>query len=193
MAFTRKVLSTLGLLMALSTAALASTDPTIFIDSGDPLPLLLSTDLGQVQPNGTDPLTFDFLNDTGAVVTSLLFQTTINAGLSTGASGSFTPCQSGLFANCTVFYNPSNGALSYDAFGLNPLAGENGIAVNSAFHITLVGWTSNASANGEQLYSGLPTFNNSFTAAPEPSSFLLFGSVLLIAGLIRRSRRSAPR
>ena len=131
MSIMRKVLPTLGLLLAISTAVFASTDPTIFIDSGDPLPLLLSNGLNQVQPNGTNPLTFDFLNDTGAIVTSMLFQTTVNAGLSSGASASFTPCQSIFFVNCTVAYDPANGALSYDAFGENPSAGENGIAANA--------------------------------------------------------------
>ncbi|HTS62161.1 MAG TPA: hypothetical protein VMH28_09050 [Candidatus Acidoferrales bacterium] len=180
-------------------------DPTIVIDSGDPDPLSLANDLLQVQPDGTTPLTFDFINDTGGIVTQLMFQTTINAGLSTGDAASFTPCSSSYFPFCTVTYDSSTGVLVYDAYTLpvfitdspTQAAGpQYGIPVNAAFHITLDGWITNAtSSGGVLLYSGLPTLDNSFTddfenfaASPEPASLLLAGTALILGACLMRRR-----
>ena len=206
------VFAVLGFAIALPGVALAAGDPTILIDAGDPDPLLLSQDLNQVQPNGTDPLTFDFLNDTGGIVTSFTFTTHINPGLNTvPTSFQFTP--SGYFLTGAVEYNPidPNGTLTFKFFGVNPPDNDEftpgddeanekeGIPLNGTFHITLQGWVSGACSGGndpcfgEQLYSGLPTFQNSFTATPEPSAWMLLGTAILGAGLAFRRRNRAAR
>jgi len=192
----------LCLFMVWSAPAPSATlgDPTIFIDSGDPNPLSLAHDLFKVQPDGTTPLTFDFINDTGEIVTQLLFQTTINAGLSTGDAASFTPCSSGYFPFCTVTYDSRTGTLVYDAYTLPTFVGDGGeapqygIPVDGAFHITLQGWVTNAtSGSGAPLYSGLPTFDNNFqdnfTSAPEPGSLLLVGAALILGACIIKVHR----
>jgi hypothetical protein len=189
-----------SVLTAMAPVLGASGDPNVVIDSGDPNPLSLVHDLANVQPDGTSPLTFDFLNDSGGIVIDFRFQTTINTRLSPGDAGSFT-CTTGYFLNCTISYSSSTGILIYHAYGVNPPDGDEvypedteqgeheGIPIGAPFHITLTGWVSDATAsNGDELYSGLPTFTNSFVAAPEPTGLMLLGTALLLAAGVRRFR-----
>ena len=56
-----------------ATAAPLLQDPRILIDSGgDAIPI--SSGINEVQPNGNQTVSFDFFNDTSAIVTSFTFK-----------------------------------------------------------------------------------------------------------------------
>jgi hypothetical protein len=202
----RSVWQYLILLAAVSFSALANptpSDPEILIDIGC-CSLSLSNDFNSATPDGTTPtLAFDFKNDTGLIVTSLTFNTKINAGLSDAEvhSGFGCPAQ-GYFLSCVIFYDMGNGALQYNFSGVNAADGDEnypidhdtengqqeGIPIGGDFKVTLQGWT--VDANTAPLYATLPTFDNGFTVTPEPSQLLLLAVECLvlvsIAGIIRR-------
>jgi len=191
------------------------SDPQIIIDTGGD-PYSLSTQINVVQPSGADPLTFSFVNDLSGIVDSLTFNTTIASGLSSTDSGLFscpTAAQNGYFLSCQVNYDMTTGALQYQFSGVNPADGDEnfpvdhdnefgqkeGIPIGGDFSITLAGWTrDNTAPDGVSLYSGLPTFDNSFTVTPEPSLVLLVAAqclfLVVIAGFVRRKakRRENP-
>ena len=203
----RSVSQYLFLLAAVSFSALANptpSDPEILIDIGD-APFNLSTDFNAIQPDGTtQSLAFDFHNDTGGIVTSLTFNTTINKNLS-DTSAFNCPADPGYFFFCKVNYDGPSGALQYQFFGVDPpegdenfaLSGDNefgeheGIPIGGDFKITLEGWT--VGPDTASLYATLPQFDNTFTATPEPSQLVLLAvaSLLLvsIAGIIRRREK----
>jgi hypothetical protein len=179
------------------------TDPQILIDSGGD-PYSLKTQFDIVQPTGVDPLQFSFVNDSNGIVTGLTFDTTISKGLTTAEVHSGFSCPSsanqGYFLSCVIGYTQSTGALQYKFFGVNPPDGDEatdsefgefeGIPQGGDFTITLAGWTNGAAASdGTPLYASLPAFDNSFTAAPEPSLVWLLAvqGILLIciAGIVR--------
>jgi hypothetical protein len=197
--------------MVASFSAMADNvpfDPEILIDSGGD-PLDLSTSINVVQPNGvTSPLHFAFVNDLGGIVTSLTFNATIQTGLTDKEIKSFS-CPSeavqGYFLSCEISYTASNGALQYHFFGVKHSDGDEnfpifhdtefgeheGIPIGGDFTITLDGWVNGATAaDGTPLYTTLPSFNNGFTATPEPSLVVLLAIQCLllvsIAGVVRR-------
>lgn len=196
-------LSWIGALF-LGSALVASAnpvDPDILIDAGlDPPGLfLLSSQLNVVQPDGTTPETFEFLNDTGSLVTRMSFETLINPGLNIFDSGSFSCNPNTQFFACNVTYNQSTGDLLYSFFATQPADGDEtidpnepneqeGLPPGADFFITLDGWTSSpVGPGGETLYNGLPTFTNSFST-PEPSSVIFLGTALLLVGVLVRRR-----
>jgi hypothetical protein len=190
------------------------TDPQIVIDSGGD-PLDLSTKINVVQPDGTDPLHFSFVNNLDGIVTSLTFNTMVNAGLTDPEwmSGFSCPQPLGYFLSCAVNYTSLTGALQYQFSGVNPSDGDEnfpidhdnefdqfeGIPIGGDFTITLNGWIKGATApsDGKALYANLPMFDNSFTATPEPSMVLLvamLGILLVsIAGFVRRRENRKER
>jgi hypothetical protein len=186
------------------TATPLLNDPQILIDTGgDAIPI--SSGINQVQPNGNQTVTFDFVNDTSNIVTAFRFATTINTGLSSQAAASFTCADpGGYFLSCTTSYDPSlnpppTGNLLYVFSGVSPAdadedgsdteAGEQeGIPPGGHFIITLQGWTPNATSAGEMLYSGTPMFHDSFTQTPEPAVALTLGTGLLLLAAIWRRR-----
>ena len=110
-------------------------DPEILIDFGGLSPSIVTINAAQPGATGTIPCPtgftgqcFDFLNDSGAVVISLTFQTMVNAGLREqianvdGPGGVFS-CQQGTgneyFLGCMVQYDDSTGALSYTFQGVS--------------------------------------------------------------------------
>jgi hypothetical protein len=179
------------------------TDPEILIDIGC-CSDSLQNQFNEVQPDGTSTsLVFDFKNDTGGIVTSLTFDTTINKSLSQDQinSGFGCPEDSHYFLSCDTPYDPTTGALQYRFFGVNPADGDEmsgdtefgeyeGIPLGGDFKVTLQGWTTGATAgDGTALFNGVPKLSNGFTA-PEPSQLLLLAVECLllvsIAGIIRR-------
>ena len=183
-------------------------DPEMVID-GDCCSIPISSGINQVQPTGASSVTYDFFNDSPNIITSFIFQTTINKGLSSAASASFTCTDpGGFFLNCVVFYDPATGTLRYTFSGVNPPDGDEGtdteigqmegippassnpVAVNGHFKITLNGWVTDATSGGEQLYSGVPHVDGSFTETPEPSAALAIGTGLMLLGLLRYRRRA---
>jgi hypothetical protein len=206
----RSICPYLFLLAAVSFPALANptpTDPEILIDTGC-CSDSLSTKFGEVQPSSTNSSPFfDFINDTGRVVTSLTFNMTVNAGLTDAEvhSGFSCPAQ-GYFLSCVLFYNMENGALQYNFSGVNPADGDEnypvdhdtengqneGIPIGGDFKVTLQGWSLGATAgdNAPLFGATLPSFENGFTVTPEPSQLVLLAVECLllisIAGIIRR-------
>ena len=186
--------------VAVSAAPLLN-DPDILIDSGgDAIPI--STGINQVQPNGAQTVSFDFVNDTLNIVTGFNFETTINTGLSGQAAASFT-CDDpgGFFLGCTTSYTSSTGNLLYVFSGVNPAEGDEngsdteageqeGIPAGGHFIITLQGWTPDAMSAGEMLYSGTPTLDNTFTQTPEPAIALTLGTGLLLLAALWRRRQT---
>jgi hypothetical protein len=186
------------------------TDPQILIDTGGD-PLSLSTQINNVQPDGTNPLQFSFVNDLNGIVTSLTFDTTINMGLTPAeiTSGFSCPTPQGYFLSCAVNYTQSTGDLQYHFFGVNPADGDEnfstshdnefnqfeGIPIGGDFTITLNGWVDGAQgSDGKALYANLPMFDNSFTATPEPSLVVLLAiQGLLLVGVASVVRRRAQR
>jgi len=192
-----------------------SQDPGILVEDGDPTPMSITTDLGLVQPNGQGMVTFDFINDSNAIVDQLEFMVDIEGGLSQSVINSaFSISQgvgNGYFLHDTISYipvdpvHPTQGLLTYDFFGVNPSDGDEscpspdqevneqeGIPACGVFHITLTGWVDNANFMGTQLYSGRPTFTNSFTNSPEPSTIASSGlGLLILAAVVERRRRKA--
>ena len=187
------IISPLILLLAcvvLTAAPLPLDDPQILIDTGgDPLPI--STSLGVVQPCGSQHCTFDFFNDTGAFVTSFLFEAMVNAGLQ-NIGGVFT-CSDphGFFMGCHVDYNSTSGDLKFlfegvvsPSNGIDP-PGPHGIPPNADFFVALDGWVHN-----DNLFPGgdPPALTNTFTTSPEPSAWLTLGTGLLLLGGFRYRR-----
>ncbi len=181
---------TILFLVAFCVSAMANPaplDPQILIDSGgDALPV--SSNLGAAQPCSPGPCTFDFFNDTGAILTSFTFATTINKNLSQTAIDSFTCADPhGFFLGCTIDYDSSSGLLKYLFSGVTPADGDEssdteigehegvplvGPFPQGHFIIQFTGWQQDLTVNGEQLYAGVPVTQNSFetSAVPEPSS-----------------------
>jgi len=170
----------------------------------------ITTDLGNVQPNGQGLVTFDFINDSNGIVDELEFMVTINMGLSQSViNNAFSISQGGglgYFKNDTISYNSTTGVLTYlfsgvdpsdnDEFCPNPDPEANeqeGIPECGVFHITLSGWVNDANFMGTQLYSGTPTFTNSFAdSSPEPSTIAFSGlGLLILAAVVERRRRKA--
>ena len=204
----RGCLAVFGCLVALPAIALADgvpPDPQILIDLGGES-TGISGGITTIQPDGTDPLTFDFFNDTGNIITGFTFLVQLNTGLSAAQIALFSCPTSGFFlsTDCS-HYNSDTGILPFIFSGVNPSDGDEfcpigaefcdsefgeqeGIPVNGHFLVTLNGWTRNLA--GGSIYGDLPTFQNSFTTAPEPSMIpILAGGVLLIAVFARRFRR----
>jgi len=193
--------------------ALADTvdpgDPGIAVIGGDPPPPMdITTDLGNIQPNGNGNVSFDFVNNSGGIVDELKFTVTIDKGLSTSlVDRAFSISQggAGYFLHDTVSYSSTTGVLTYDFFGVNPPDGDEGchqdnefneqegIPLCGVFHVTLTGWVNNASFDRTQLYSGLPTFTDSFAdVAPEPSTVAFSGlGLLMLAVVVELRRRKA--
>ena len=189
-----KFLVVCGLFTALPIAASAAR--IIVCSTCDPVPVLLTQEsqLNDVQPSDTDAngdQTVEYLNLTGSLINDLVFTTTINSGLSVSmlsADGDFTcVAPDGYFLNCLVSYNPGDGLLTYDYFGVNPPNyqdlpgfviyedlvgggfGNTGIPELGLFSIELTGWTSGLTDttnpnNPVQLYGGEPTLTNAFNA-----------------------------
>jgi hypothetical protein len=134
--------------------------------------------------------TLEFINLTGSIMDNLVFETTINQGLSTAtlsADGDFTcALDTGLFLNCEVAYDPGTGALVYDYYDVNAPNildtpgfviledflgqgfGDTGIPNLGVFEVQLTGWTADltdpnlaAPTNPTgQLYGNPPGFSN---------------------------------
>jgi hypothetical protein len=201
------------LLLAAGVAVTATplyNDPEIDMDGGG-ASLPISTNIGTVQPSAGCPVvsgliqcTFDFFNDTGSILASFTFQTTINTGLSDAAAASFT-CHDGggFFLHCGSVYTSATGNLRYDFTGVNAPEGDEGagsgdteigeqegIPLGGHFIVTLRGWSRGATSGGEQLYTDLPHLNDSFTQSPEPAVAFTFGTgLLLLAAIWRRAVR----
>ncbi|HJT88753.1 MAG TPA: hypothetical protein VJ732_12875 [Bryobacteraceae bacterium] len=197
--------------LALPTILLGDMlDPGIIIDSGDPGPIPITSGINNVGPTGATPVTFDFINNTSLII-QFEFQTTINPGLTQQQISDNFSCTNpaNYFQKCSIGYDSSNGNLTYTFFDTLPADADEtgtdteidefeGIPTNGLFHITLDGWTSDATGTGGvQLYSGLPEFTNSFeTAVPEPSAaFLLITGVAVLCSrrwYLGRRRAARP-
>jgi hypothetical protein len=197
-------------LIAAGIAATATpvTDPQILIDTGGD-PLNLSTSLGQAQPCSPGPCTFDFLNDTGQLVTNFTFDTFISKGLSQTQIDSNFSCvdPSGFFTDngngCTIHYDSISGELKYlfvaqlppdDDETTDPETGEHeGLPPNGTFHITFTGWQEDLTVDNVKLYDGTPGTTNTFetSAVPEPAAAgsMVAGLVMLAAVWRRRRAR----
>lgn len=194
-------LSAMLLAASFTASGALLNDPEMVID-GDCCSIPISNGINQVQPTGDQTVTYDFFNDTPNIITSFIFQTTINTGLSKAASGSFT-CSDpgGYFLSCDVFYDSGLGTLRYTYSGVNPADGDEkndneigemeGVPPNGHFKITLNGWVPNAMSDGQKLYNNLPKLDNSFVQTPEPSVALAIGTGLVLLGLLRYRRRVA--
>jgi len=125
----------------------------------------------------------------------------------------------GYFLTCGESYNPLSGLLTYSFSGVNPpilgescpsgnctpseTGGPTGIPPDTVptdpeFSIVLTGWVSTATVSDPiSLFpNGLPTFADTFTDAPEPSTFVFVAIAFLItAGAVqfRRRRLAASR
>ncbi|HTR39649.1 MAG TPA: hypothetical protein VMH80_27435 [Bryobacteraceae bacterium] len=181
--------------------------------SCDPIPIPLTQTngaLNDLQPDGSDSVTDEFLNLTGTLLDDLSFSTTINKNLDPSMlanDGDFTcVAPNGFYLNCAVTYDPTSGALTTYYYGVNPPDwhdlpvvvifedilgggfGNTGIPNLGLFEVQLQGWTSDLMDGRTQLYSGLPTLSNTFNVPvnlPEPSAALiLLTETFLLAGVL---------
>ena len=195
----------LFLLAVVSFSALADptpVDPEILIDVGFGSPgITVPPGVNSVQPCGSNSCTYDFINDTGGIITGFRFQTTVNTGLSSSLFTCSDPKM--YFLGCSANYTSATGNLEYVFTGVKPPDGDEnitqdteffeqeGIPVGGDFVITLNGWQQNTEIfpnNGTPLQ-----LDNAFTATPEPSQLVLLAvaSLLLvsIAGIVRRREK----
>src|SRR5690349_1678345 len=120
------VCSTLCLAAGVVVSATPLHDPQILIDTGGDS-IGISIGINQVQPCGSSSCTYDFFNDTGAIITSFTFQTTVNANLSPENQASFTCADpGGYFLGCSTDYTSATGKLRYLFAGVNPSDGDEG-------------------------------------------------------------------
>ncbi|HEY1337571.1 MAG TPA: hypothetical protein VGF59_08675 [Bryobacteraceae bacterium] len=218
----KTILATLGFLAFSPVAAMAAGDPTILIDLGGDSPAF-TTGFGNVQPvsatncDGFGNCDYDFFNDTG-LITELKFEMDINAGLNPALVADNFPCAGAshdpalFFGNCTVTYNQSSGHLTFDFLATEPPDGDEtppnvdanepfedeGIPTGQHFVIHLQGWAANLTDTVDHtntpIYSGTPTFTNSFVAMPEPAAPLLLGlDLLFVSGIVAVIRRKKAR
>jgi hypothetical protein len=214
---------------AIALLALPSIASAIGIGviGGDPPgPLLVTTQLGEVQPtsgncDANGDCTFIFNNNTGGIITSLSFSMDINPALTQQQISSLFSCTqgvSGYFLNCGETEAAGQGGtevLTYLFSGvLPPEAAESCPTGNCApaqrgippdtvptdpeFSIQLTGWLANAMVGDTPAFTNgvLPTFTNTFTATPEPSTLAFLGIVFLLTvgtAQFRRSRLAASR
>jgi len=170
------------ILSALSSGAMAGTitDPAMSMDAGS-----FSTALSQFTSftpiNGGGVL--DLFNDTGEVITSIEFQTTLNAGLSPRTVEAAFSCNDAtnptlnnpFFLDCSVSYDLNSGQLSVLFSVVNPLTGNtfvnNGIGTDQGIPPLLSGCTI-ASADippcTEQGHFAI-SFNDNFVFTGPPS------------------------
>src|SRR5271169_1739250 len=194
-------------------------DPCQFIAANitDVQPTLTATNPGN--------FCYDLTNTAGGIVTSITFQIQIDAGLQDPdyltdpedhgvddfVADNFTCDQggAGYFKDCNITYDKGTGVLTYLFSGVNKPDGDEsctstdheineqeGIPPCGMFHVTLTGWVANATVGDPiQIYMNLPTFDNSETVTPEPSTLFSLGSgLLLLVGVVQfRRRRSASR
>jgi hypothetical protein len=200
----RSICQYLFLLAAISFSALADptpVDPEILIDEGFGSPgITVPPGINQVQPCGSLSCTYDFINDTGGVITSFRFATTVNTGLSPSLFTCSDPKM--YFLGCSANYTPTTGSLEYLFTGVKPPDGDEnisldtefgeqeGIPVGGDFVITLKGWEPNAAL----FPNGTPQLSNGFTATPEPSQLLLLAvASLLLVSIVEIIRLKAKR
>lgn len=161
-----RILLVCGLVAAFPIAA--SSAKIVICNTCDPVPMPItptSDPLNNLQPNGSDTVTDEFLNLTGSILDDLSFSTTINAGLNPtvlAADGDFTcDAPNGFYLNCAVTYDQASGALTTYYFGVNPPDwhdlpvvvifedivgggfGNTGIPNLGVFSVELSGWTAN--------------------------------------------------
>ncbi|HLG95035.1 MAG TPA: PEP-CTERM sorting domain-containing protein [Bryobacteraceae bacterium] len=188
----------------------------IDVIGGDPCQLVTLSQVqasGNVDANGN--ACFDLANQANGIITSLMFQVTINPGLDPNGNlikdAPFTCGQggAGYFLNCNITYNSSNGVLDFMFSGVNradrdegcpspdcEINEQEGIPPGGLFHIDLTGWIATATVNDpQQIFPNnqLPEFTNTETI-PEPST--VYSSIigfLLLAGIVelRRRKRAA--
>jgi len=172
----------------------------------------------------TGDCTYVFNNDTGAIITSLSFSMDINPGLGGSTQTSlrkfirdnFQCTQDsfgGYFLHCNVTYDQPTGLLTYSLYGVRRPEGDElcptkdcelgehegippAVPGYDQFRIVLTGWVEDAPITTDgNLYDGTPpTFTNSFTATPEPSTVLFSGiGLVLLAGFgeLRRRKTAA--
>src|SRR6186997_106407 len=124
MSSTRRSLFLISLLAAISTAAWAGVikDPAMGVDvdsNSDPL----SGGINFTPVNGGG--VFSYFNDTGHLITELLFETFAAPNLPQQEVIDAFVCnasnnQNPFFLDCSVDYQPSDGKLTIDFFGINP-------------------------------------------------------------------------
>ena len=210
----RYLLIAVGCVVAVPNIAMAVG---IGVKGGDPIGTTfdVSTQLGVVQPTSsscdatTGDCTFIFNNDTGAIISSLMFSVTIAPNLTDPGPNdndlvadnfqcSQDSATTGYFKTCNVAYDPTSGLLTYSFSGVNSsdrdescpakdceLGEKEGIPPAALgypqFRIVLTGWLANATVNDPQpiFPNGLPTVTSDFTTIPEPST--LFA---LVVGMV---------
>jgi hypothetical protein len=203
-----------GLVAALPIAASAAK--IVMCSTCDPTPIILTQTngaLNDLQPDGAQTVTDEFVNETGTLLDDIVYTTTINKGLDPtmlANDGDFTcDAPNGFYLNCAVGYDPISGVLTYDYFGVNPPDwqdlpvvvifedligggfGDTGIPNLGVFEIQLQGWTDSLTDNTDpsnpvQLYNGRPTLGGAFNVpVPEASAALiLLTELLLLAGVL---------
>ena len=205
-----------ALLIVLPLLSRATTmDPGIILDGTDPDFTELggiTNGLNGVQATSPD-ITYGLENDTG-IIQSVTFAMIINTGLPNKAINNGFSCSQdstgngtdGYFLHCSVDYNKTTGALTFNFFGVKPpdddelcpaqdceAHEQEGIPPGASFFVHLTGWVDDASVDDPiQLYNGAPpTFTNSFTASsPEPSGTVAAGvGLLLVAAFVEIRRR----
>jgi hypothetical protein len=189
------------------SASTIPNDPDIVLDAGgDASPLTTGTNF---IPDANGGGTFDYFNPYAFPITALTFEVTLVQGLPQSTISSDFNCSSGFFQTCSFNYDSPSGVLDIDFFtalnnptgtgvgqerGIPPLCTTNSnvqCGITGFFEITIDGWSNTASPG---LFNGTPTFDViGVSVAPEPSSGILFGSVLLLAFLFRRAGVTAYR
>ena len=183
------------------SASTIPNDPDIVLDAGgDASPLTTGTNF---IPDASGGGTFDYFNPYAFAITALTFEVTLVTGLPQSTITNDFNCSSGFFQTCNFNYDSSSGLLDIDFFtalnnptgtgigqmrGIPPLCPANTnvqCAITGFFQITIDGWSNTASPG---IFNGTPSFDVvDVSVMPEPSTGLLFGSVLLLAWLFRRT------
>ncbi len=189
------------------SASTIPNDPDIVLDAGgDASPLTTGTNF---IPDASGGGTFDYFNPYAYTITALTFQVGLAQGLSQNTITQDFNCASGFFQTCNFSYDSGTGLLDIDFAttlnnptgagigqmrGIPPLCATNTnvqCSITGFFEITIEGWSGTASP-GLFPNDGPASFDVvDVSVAPEPSSAILFGSVLLLAVVFRRQGLAA--
>jgi hypothetical protein len=177
--------SIVGLIATLLPAAMYAGNPHILIKGDPPNPTIITSDSFSLSANALGGGVFTFQNESGNLWQSLEFTATLPL---------FTTitCGPGPFTTCTIAQSPVGDNVLYDIL-FGPAPNGAGIKEGEIFSINLNDQGEDPDGVGSWgAGTTLAAEANTVTAAPEPSSFILFGSgALAMAAIARRRRKTA--
>ena len=202
----KSTIARFAVLAAIVSAAWGNTinDPAMGLDDGSLSSPITGATFSPINGGGV----FDFFNDTGHLITTITFQTTVLPGLSAAQLAAFicndatTPGHPNpFFLNCSIGYESTTGVMDISFFGtdtqhpgilpLDTSCGDGDPLCSGHFFVTLNDGFSLTGANGGWNDPTLVGSNPiQFSVdLPEPSTGLLVAGALGVMAAIRIRRK----